>query len=370
MANKFLRWFKTFNYPSYIIFFVTSRCNANCKMCFYKDNMSKSNKTNELTVQEYEKITKNIKLINILGISGGEPFLRSDLSEIVKVIYKNCHPLVLDLPTNGYFVESVIKQTEDIAKYCKDMIVDLQISIDGPEKIHNEIRELKDGFSKLKQTYKGLIDLKRIYKNLKVKACVVYSHYNQDYIEELFAVLEKDFKHLDRVVFSVVHGSVSDKESLDFDWNKYFKICEKLRRQSIVRNILDLHSIFTIALRIAKNDFLKEVLIKKDMYKKCGAGKKVIVINETGKVFPCEPLWYSVGDLRNNNYDLNQILNSIEMENFNKKIFQEKCNCHWGLPMSNTLIYNPKYYIKIISEMSKIVIRSMVNNKRNISTCQ
>ncbi len=369
MPNKILRWVKTINYPSYIIFFVTSKCNANCKMCFYKVNIEKNNKiNNELTIEEYEKISKDIKLINVLGISGGEPFLRNDLAEIVKVIYKNCLPLVVDLPTNGFFVESVLRQTEDIARYCHNMIVDLQLSLDGPPKIHDEIRGLKDSFARVKELYNGLIELKNKYKNLKVKACVVYSRYNQEYIEELFDIFEKDFKDLDRIVFSVVHGSVANLEALDFDWDRYFRICDKIRRTTMVKNILDFHSLFTIALRIAKNDFLREVLITREMYKKCGAGRRVIVINETGKVFPCEPLWFLVGDLRNNNYNLNQILNSIQMQQFKKKIIQEKCNCHWGLPLSNTLMYKPKYYPKILFEMIKIFFRSLLS-KRNRHIC-
>ncbi len=358
-SNKLLRWVRTINYPSYVIFFVTAKCNANCKMCFYKDNMAKAyQKEEELSVEEYEKISKRIKLINILGISGGEPFLRKDLADIVKVIYKNCSPLVVDLPTNGYYVKDILRQSEEIAKYCKDMVVDVQLSMDGPEEIHNEIRGLKDGFSRVRETYKGLIALRKKYNNLKVKACVVYSHYNQDSIEELFDILGRDFKDLDRVVFSVVHGSVSNTEAFSFDWNRYFKICDRIRHGSTVKSIGDFHSIFTIALRMVKNDFLKEVLRTKDMYRKCGTGKRVIVVNETGAVFPCEPLWHSIGELRNNNYDMGQILNSKEIKNFYRKIVKEKCNCHWGLPLSNTLIYKPRYYPKILFEMFRVIKRS------------
>ena len=359
MPNKFLRWFRTLNYPSYVVFFVTANCNANCKMCFYKDNMAENRGQNELTVEEYDKISQKIKLINVLGISGGEPFLRNDLAEIIKVIYKNCRPLVVDLPTNGFFTESVLKQTEDIAKNCQDMIVDLQLSIDGPEKIHNEIRGLQDGFKRMKETYNGLINLKKKYKNLRVKACVVYSHYNQDYIEELFNILDRDFRGLDRVVFSVVHGSVSNTEAFQFDWNKYFAICEKIRNKAVVGNIWDFHSLFTIALRMVKNDFLKKVLKTKDMYKNCQAGKRVIIVGETGKVFPCEPLWQTVGDLRSNGYDINRIINSDEMKKFKEKISKEKCNCHWGLVMSNSLLYKSAYYPKILFEMIKILFRSL-----------
>ncbi len=366
MPNTVLRWFKTIDYPSYVIFFVTSRCNAACKMCFYKENMDSNKAKEELTVDEYDKISRKIETINILGISGGEPFLRKDLSEIVKVIYTNCSPLVLDLPTNGYLTDSVLRNVEDIAKSCTDMIVDIQLSIDGPEEIHDQIRGVEGGFKKVKETYKGLIELKKNYKNLRVKACVVYSHYNQDHIEELFKVLTEEFMELDRVLFSVVHGSVSNDEAWDFEWENYFEICERMRKRSTVKNIFDLHSTFTIALRIAKNDLLKNLLKSKDMYRKCDAGRKVIVINENGKVFPCEPLWSEVGDLRTNGYDIGKVLKSEQMKEFQRKIKDNKCNCHWGLPMSNTILYSPSYYPRILVEMAKITARSIFKRKESL----
>ena len=197
------------------------------------------------------------------------------------------------------------------------------------------------------------------YKNLRVKACVVYSYYNQDYIKELFNILDRDFKDLDRVVFSVVHGSVSNAEARQFNWDKYFEICDKIRRASTVRNIWDFHSLFTIALRIVKNDFLKDRLKYKDMYKSCGAGKKIIVINEIGEVFPCEPLWQIVGNLRENNYNLDKILNSDRVHKFQGKIRKEKCTCNWGIPMSIALLYGPRYYPEIGLEALKIISRKL-----------
>ena len=360
MINKAIRWFRTLNYPSYMIFFITARCNAKCKMCFYAENMAQSlGAEKELTLEEYEKISRGIKHINILGISGGEPFIRDDLSEIVKIIYRNCSPIVADIPTNGFFTDKVIRQVEDIAGYCKDMTVDLQLSIDGPEEIHNEIRGLKDSFKRVRETYSRVIALKKKYSNLKVKACTVYSHFNEDHMDELFKILERDFSELDRTVFSVAHGSVSNPEAYDFDWDKYFRLCGRIRQKARVRSIKDFHSIFTLALRIAKNDYLKEILEGKNFYKFCGAGQKVVAIGETGKVFPCEPLWHSLGYLIKNDYDMNRIIGSDEMKEFHKRTTEQKCTCHWGLPMSTALLYKPSYYPVIFSEMIKIALRSL-----------
>lgn len=359
MSLRLTRWISSLNSPSYVIFFVTARCNATCQMCFYMDSMNSNKAKTELTVDEYRKITTNLKPFNILGISGGEPFLRNDLSEIIKVTYDNCRPLVVDLPTHGFFTDSILRQVEDIAQHCRNMTVDVQLSFDGPEEVHNRIRGLKDGFRRLTETYKGLARLKQRYKNLRVKACVVYSHYNQDYIEDLFGILDRDFKELDRIIFSIVHGTAYQLEAKSVDYNRYFKICQKIQEEATVRNIFDWHTVFTMALRIVKNDYLKDVLKNKDFYKQCGAGKRVLVINEQGKIFPCEPLWHSIGNLKEFDYDVNRLLKSKSMQSFQKKIACEQCTCDWGLPMSTALIYSPRYYPRIVSEMARIIWRSL-----------
>jgi MoaA/NifB/PqqE/SkfB family radical SAM enzyme len=328
-------------------------------MCFYKENMDSNVAKDELTLAEYDKISRQIPFINVLGISGGEPFLRRDLSEIIRIIYKNCQPLVVDLPTNGYFPQLIVEQAEKIARNCPKMTIDLQLSIDGPPQVHDEIRGLKNSFERMRQTYLGLQDRKGKYKNLKLKACVVFSHYNQDHIAELFDILARDFPDFDRIVFSVVHGSAANHEAFDFDWQKYFAFCEQLRNTARVDRVTDFHSLFTMALRIAKNDFLKKVLQDKNMFRHCRAGKGVVAISETGKVFPCEPLWEAVGDLRQNGYDLKAILRSKEMQAFQRKIREGKCTCHWGLPMSNTIMFSPRYYPKIVYEMGRIARRSL-----------
>ena len=204
---------------------------------------------------------------------------------------------------------------------------------------------------------------------MRIKACAVYSHYNQDHIDELLDIFERDFGDLDRVVFSVVHGSVSDPRANEFNWDKYFKVCDRLERTAVAKNIYDLHSLFTLGLRMAKDNFLKEILIKKNMRFVCGAGRRVVVINEIGDVFPCEPLWHSIGNLRENGYRVNDILNSAALRDFAKGAKDKRCNCHWGLALSNSLLYTPRYYPKILSGMAKIAMRGMLT-KRGTHTYQ
>ncbi len=364
MVKQFKKFIKSLSYPSYVVLFVTGVCNAKCKMCFYEQNMQTSGRKDELTIDEYHKISKNMQDITILGISGGEPFIRDDLAEIVKIFYKNNTPLVTDLPTNAYFTDKVLMQVEKILQACPDMILDIQLSIDGPEDVHDEIRGLKNGFKRLKNTYHGIIDLKKKYQNLKVKVCVVYSHYNEEHIEPLFRTLEKDFSEIDRLVFSVAHGTVVDNEVMNFDWQKYFKYCDYLRNNVVIKDLTDIHSMVTVALRMVKNDYLAEVLKTKDVYKHCGAGKKVLAIGEKGEVYPCEPLWKNIANLRDHDYRIDDILNSRAMKEYQENIKDNKCNCHWGLPLSNNIIHKPKYYPKIAVEMARLFYRSLKNKNQ------
>ncbi len=354
MAGRLLEaWGK----PSYVVFFVTSRCNAACPMCLYQSNMRKNSGQKELTVEEYDRITRRLGRFPVLGISGGEPFLRHDLVDIVSVIYKNSSPLVVDLPTNGFLTDAVLTQTESMARRCPQMSIDLQLSIDGPEAVHNKIRGVSDGFKRLRATYVGLIALRQKYRNLRVKACVVFSQYNEDHMPELFRVLDEDFPELDRVVLSVVHGRVSDPVAADIHWQKYFDVCDSQRKDMVLRNRFDLHSLFTMALRFVKNDFLRGLLKTKDMHRYCRAGKSVVVIDELGKVFGCEHLWQEVGGLRECGYDIGKILNAEPMRAFQRQIREKRCTCHWGLPMSNTLLYSPRHYPAVAAEMLRLLWR-------------
>lgn len=70
-----------------LIFFVTYNCNFRCKTCFYVEVMddSKADKYKELSIEEINKISKFLRSISKLLLSGGEPFLREDLDEIYEI---------------------------------------------------------------------------------------------------------------------------------------------------------------------------------------------------------------------------------------------------------------------------------------------
>src|SRR5215813_6704895 len=81
-----------------LILFVTSRCNAFCKTCFYWDEL---NRPGDLTRDQLDKISRTMPPITDLWLSGGEPTLRRDLSDIIDLFIANNGVNRVIIPTNG-----------------------------------------------------------------------------------------------------------------------------------------------------------------------------------------------------------------------------------------------------------------------------
>lgn len=125
---------------------VTYRCNAKCTMCNrYKEP---SMPQDEISIETIKKLPK----MYFTNITGGEPFIRDDLTDIVRELYKKSDRIVIS--TNGFFTERIIKLCEEFPN------VGIRISIEGLEKTNNKIRGLKDGYNKGITTLKKLIEMK------------------------------------------------------------------------------------------------------------------------------------------------------------------------------------------------------------------
>lgn len=124
---------------------VTYRCNARCSMCNRYKAPSKPEE--EIKIETIRKLPR----MYFTNITGGEPFIRTDLKEIVKELYKKSDRIVIS--TNGFFTDQII----DMAKEFPN--IGIRISIEGLEQTNNEIRGLEDGYQKGYSTLIKLIEM-------------------------------------------------------------------------------------------------------------------------------------------------------------------------------------------------------------------
>lgn len=125
---------------------VTYRCNARCNMCNRYKAPSKPEE--EISIETIKKLPK----MYFTNITGGEPFIREDLPDIVRELYKKSDRIVIS--TNGFFTDRIIKLAEEFPN------VGIRISIEGLEETNNKIRGLEDGFNRGYSTLKKLVEMK------------------------------------------------------------------------------------------------------------------------------------------------------------------------------------------------------------------
>ncbi len=124
---------------------VTYRCNARCNMCNRYKCPSKPEE--EISLETIKKLPQ----MYFTNITGGEPFIRTDLKDIVRELYKKSDRIVIS--TNGFF-------TDRIVDLCKEFPnIGIRISIEGLEETNNKIRGLDDGFNRGYTTLKKLVEM-------------------------------------------------------------------------------------------------------------------------------------------------------------------------------------------------------------------
>jgi MoaA/NifB/PqqE/SkfB family radical SAM enzyme len=113
---------------------VTYRCNARCHMCNTWKYPSK--REEEIGVKVYEKLP----FMETVNVTGGEPFLRDDLNEIISLLKTKTKRLVIS--SNGFFTEKILSLFE------RHRDIGIRISIEGLPKVNDELRGIKDGFDR------------------------------------------------------------------------------------------------------------------------------------------------------------------------------------------------------------------------------
>jgi len=111
----------------------------------------KLKETRELGLEYYKKLPTSLRDINV---SGGEPFLRQDIVELVKILHETCPKARIVISTNGYLTNLIKDKMREILK-CVPM-VGVGVSIDGIGEMHDRIRGIPGGFGLAVNTVKAL----------------------------------------------------------------------------------------------------------------------------------------------------------------------------------------------------------------------
>src|SRR5947208_1874412 len=147
--------------PTVLIYNCTWVCDARCEMC---NNWKHGDRKSDMTLEQLEPAMSHPfwGAIENLNISGGEPTTRNDLPEMVETFQRHLPRMrKIGINTTGLTPHRAIPMITRIVKFCAehDLLVSVRVSLDGIGNIHDQVRHVKNGFEKAKETIEALQQL-------------------------------------------------------------------------------------------------------------------------------------------------------------------------------------------------------------------
>jgi MoaA/NifB/PqqE/SkfB family radical SAM enzyme len=318
-----------------LTFFVTSKCNARCRTCFYWQELNKDVES-MLSLAEIERISASMPAFPHLLVSGGEPLLRSDLEQVLDVFVRHNRLVSIDIPTNGLLAEPCVAVAESVLTHHPQVLLTIGVSLDGLEATHDSIRGVPGNFQQTFRTLEQLNALRtrqsmRLAGSRQLKfqiyTLTVLTQQNIGEVPQLIEYVKHD-GDVDGMMFEIIRGTpldstlhppaVSDVEAivpliLETNFTLMGKrwAPERAVRLSYIKSVYQLQT---------------DMLRRGRLAVPCQAGVALGVVEPNGDVRLCE-LLEPVGNLRDAHYDFKAVWLGQAAQEQRAWIRRTQCAC-------------------------------------------
>jgi MoaA/NifB/PqqE/SkfB family radical SAM enzyme len=163
-------------------FAVTYLCNSRCVMCSiwnkYRENPELAK--HELQLSEIETLLESNYLRRLQGISftGGEPFLRKDIVDLVGLFIERYPQALIGIATNGLNPTLIVRKMDEIFSiYKPNQHISISISLDGIGATHDEMRGIPQAYDRVLETVEALQE--RFSVNIGVDFTITPQNYRE-----------------------------------------------------------------------------------------------------------------------------------------------------------------------------------------------
>ncbi len=329
-----------------LFLFVTSRCNSLCRTCFYWDNL---NKNEDLTFDQIETLSRTAPPFRKLWISGGEPFLRDELAEIITLFRRNNRIASVNLPTNGLLPDKIDRVIGQVLGDNPDLTLDLNFSIDGLANTHDTIRGVPNNFQKTLQT----MDRMAKYHNVRRLRRNVVTVITRENYEELFRLGMHLLSNteVDGQYFEVIRGTPMDPGLKALSASALKALHAKLM---LVHEAYAAHlfaDLTPTARWFARMVYLGNLRLHFEVQEQClerphrwpmpcTAGVTSLVVDHNGEFRSCE-LRPAIGNLMKFDFNVTTALRSPQMLAEVKAIPEANCWCTHSCFLQDSMKFAP-----------------------------
>ena len=256
---------------------LTSACNARCIHCC--SSTQPFPKKNELPTEQCKTIIEELSGIPVffLRFSGGEPFLRRDIFELLE--FSSKRGLLVSVATNGLLIRPhIVKKLKSLGLHY------IMISLDGSSpRIHDTFRQVPGLF------YRAIKAIRMsVKKGLRVKLGFTATRVNYQEADKIINIALK--YGVSSVIMSEFVPIGRGSKNLDLspmEWKRLVEYWMKKRIELKDRINLELH------------DVRMNILVGSSRtYSGCMAGKLFCHITSDGNVTPCPMLRLELGNLK------------------------------------------------------------------------
>lgn len=136
--------------PFFVQIEVTHQCNLDCPVCYQKTKLGSDG---EMTLEEIKRLIDQLPHWCVLSLTGGEPFVRNDFTEILEYGLGKRKCTVL---TNGSLVSDL-----HIDTMVRNRLLLLAVSLDGVGETHDRIRKCTGLSDKVVKTIRAVQERKK-----------------------------------------------------------------------------------------------------------------------------------------------------------------------------------------------------------------
>ncbi len=316
--------------PEFFMVDLTDKCNMRCKYCLRNVGASGESITAPVLSDICSYINAYCEKEHLKDVSiqpwGGEPILELDqilwMREQIHPVGTNVH---FSIETNGVLLD------QDAIDQLYNYKIGIGISIDGFLKAHDSQRVMASGCGSHSRVEKNLLLAKKKYGS-RLGTITTVTKNNAQYIEEILEYFACVLK-LSVIKINFVHESMfSDCESICLSENEI-----SVTETRILNKLVELNE---RGLRISEHNI--KVKINNLLFgrysdichsKGCMGGKKMIVFDKKGNIYPCE-LTDTPDERIGSIYDHTDLVSLVNSALNNRNFFipkkAESCRgCEW-----------------------------------------
>ncbi len=340
--------------PFSLVVSVSFRCNSRCKTCGVWRRSGE-----EMSAQEWRQVFARLGHAPFyLTFTGGEPFLRADLADLVIAGAELCRPGVITIPTNGLLTDRIVAGTEQICRAAPQVQIGLNLSLDGIGAEHDDIRGVPGNWQRALETWQALKGLQARHRNLLLSIHTVVSRFNAHRLRAIVEGLE--FLQPDSYITEVAEERV-ELDTVGWEItpppDEYAPLADYLSARA---RAVPAHGLarLTQAFRAHYYQLARRVLQERRQVIPCQAGWASGHLAPNGDVWTCCVRAEPVGNLRQTGYDLRPIWfeRAGELRRLRRSIAAGECAC----PMANASYANMLLHLPTLCH----VVGQVVSRRR------